>query len=287
MVASLIASVLFGVLFFLPPLVSPLEANSIFAWRIFITLPLVAAALLLSRRMPDVQRILRRVRARPLLAVVIVCNGLLLGVQLWLFGWAPLSGHGLDVALGYLLLPLMMVIVGRVLHGDALPPLRLGAVIAAAVGVVFAVALTGQISAATLIVMLGYPVYFELRGRFGLNSPGALALELTALLPVAVWFAFGQTWPATDTPRIIVGLLAIGLVSAVALLLYLRASELLPFGLFGMLSYVEPVLLTVVAVALLGETMTAADLLVYGPITLALVLLCVEAAIGTHTRRAD
>ncbi|WP_448655418.1 hypothetical protein [Microbacterium lacticum] len=32
-----------------------------------------------------------------------------------------------------------------------------------------------------------------------------------------------------------IGLLTIGLVSAAALLLYLRTSELLPFGLFGLL----------------------------------------------------
>ena len=43
-IASLAASVLFGVLFFLPSLTAPLDENSIFAWRIFITLPLVVAA---------------------------------------------------------------------------------------------------------------------------------------------------------------------------------------------------------------------------------------------------
>lgn len=100
-IASLAASVLFGVLFFLPPLVTPLDENSIFAWRTFITLPLVVAALLLARRGPELRQMLQRVRRRPVLALVLICNGLLLGVQLWIFGWAPVSGHGLDVALGY------------------------------------------------------------------------------------------------------------------------------------------------------------------------------------------
>lgn len=59
-----------------------------------------------------------------------------------------------------------------------------------------------------------------------------------------------------------IGLLTIGLVSAAALLLYLRASELLPFGLFGLLTYVfQPVLLAVVSITILGESLTPVDLL--------------------------
>ena len=75
-----------------------------------------------------------------------------------------------------------------------------------------------------------------------------------------------------------IGLLTIGLVSAAALLLYLRASELLPFGLFGLLTYVEPVLLAVVSITILGESLTPVDLLAYGPIAVALCLLGIENA---------
>lgn len=275
-IASLAASALFGVLFFLPPLVTPLDEHTIFAWRILITFPLVVAALLLARRGPDLRQALQRVRRRPALALVIICNGLLLGVQLWIFGWAPVSGHGLDVALGYFLLPLIMVIVGRVIHREHLPPLRVAAVATAAIGVVSAIVVAGGISPATVVVALGYPIYFELRARSQLNSPGALALELTALLPIATAMAFHQAWPTPDIPRLFVGMLAIGLVSAVALLLYLRASELLPFGLFGLLTYVEPVLLAAVSVAILGESLTSIDLLIYGPIVVALCLLGFE-----------
>ena len=37
----------------------------------------------------------------------------MLGVQLWLFLWAPLHGRALPVSLGYFLLPLVMVLAGR------------------------------------------------------------------------------------------------------------------------------------------------------------------------------
>jgi chloramphenicol-sensitive protein RarD len=78
------------------------------------------------------------------------------------------------------------------------------------------------------------------------------------------------------TPALLPGVLLLGLVSAVALWLYLAASSALPFGLFGLLSYLEPVLLVLGAVVLLGEPLAGADAAVYGPIVVALLLLAVE-----------
>ena len=64
----------------------------------------------------------------------------------------------------------------------------------------------------------------------------------------------------------------LGLVSAVALALYMIASRWLPLGLFGLLSYVEPVLLVVVA-WLLGESMEPQQQLSYALIFAAVGLL--------------
>ncbi|MBF9337351.1 hypothetical protein G3N30_14375 [Microbacterium lacticum] len=103
-------------------------------------------------------------------------------------------------ALGYLLLPLIMVVVGRVIHREHLPRLRVAAVAAAAIGVISAIVLAGGISPATVAVALGYPIYFELRARFQVNTPGALALELATLVPVAIVLASLQPWPTHDRP---------------------------------------------------------------------------------------
>ena len=56
-----------------------------------------------------------------------------------------------------------------------------------------------------------------------------------------------------DHPALYALLPLLGLLSAIALALYMAASRLLPMGLFGLLTYVEPVLLVLVAL-LLGES---------------------------------
>lgn len=67
----------------------------------------------------------------------------------------------------------------------------------------------------------------------------------------------------------------LGLISASALVCYVVASRLLAFSLFGLLSYVEPVLLLGVAL-LLGESIKAGEWLTYLPIWLAVMVLVFE-----------
>ena len=49
--------------------------------------------------------------------------------------WAPLNGRSLDVSLGYFLLPLTMVLTGRLVYGERLSRLQQIAVLFAALGV--------------------------------------------------------------------------------------------------------------------------------------------------------
>ncbi len=285
--ASLGASVLFGGTFVLPPMLLPLDPEQVLGYRLVVTLAFLALLFVALGAWTDVASIVRRCRARPHLAGVLVVDALLLGPQLWLFGWAPQTGHGLEVSLGYLVLPLVMVLVGVVVYQESLSLLRGLAVLSAAVGVGAAVLLTGGLGWPTLLVALGFPVYFVLRRTFGLNTAGAPFLELAAMLPftAAVWLAKPSFDVLTDRPALVLGLLLLGLVSAGGFTLYLTASRVLPFALFGVLGYVEPVLLVVVSLAVFGEPWQPADTFTYLPICLGLALLVVDLRGPRRSRR--
>ena len=68
---------------------------------------------------------------------------------------------------------------------------------------------------------------------------------------------------------------SIGILGGIAMALYLLASKWLPLSLFGLLGYVEPVLLMGVSL-FLGETLGWSALFTYGPILLALLLLATD-----------
>ncbi|MBP5076204.1 EamA family transporter RarD [Pseudomonas chlororaphis] len=275
---SVLASVLFAVMYFYTSLLAPLTGVEIFGWRMLLTAPCMTVFMLLSGEWRHVGTILKRLLGQPLLLLALPLSAALLGVQLWLFMWAPLNGYSLDVSLGYFLLPLTMVLTGRIVYGEQLSRLQTIAAGLATLGVLNELYQVGSFSWATLLVAIGYPVYFVLRKRLAADNLGGLWLDMALLLPIALWFVQSgeQGFAVVDQhPWLYLLIPLLGLISASALVAYIIASRLLPFSLFGLLSYVEPVLLLGVAL-LLGESIKAGEWLTYLPIWLAVLVLVYE-----------
>ncbi|MGO4382751.1 EamA family transporter RarD [Specibacter sp. RAF43] len=283
---SIGASALFAIIFLVAGLLSGWGAGEIFGWRVVLTLATLALVLPLTVwGREEIRTILRRIRRRPTLGLLGIPAAGLVGVQLWLFMWAPLNNMALSVSFGYFLLPLTMVLAGGLFFRDRLSLLRKLAVAAAAVGVLHESLAAGGLAWPTLVVCLGYPVYFVLRRKAGFDTLGAFAAELVVLLPLGVLLILaGPHGPGGSGPASgYWGAGAIGVLGAFAMLLYLLASKWLPLSLFGLLGYVEPVLLLGVSL-LLGEVLGWSAMLTYGPILLALIFL---AADGRRTASPD
>ncbi|MBJ2260183.1 EamA family transporter RarD [Pseudomonas sp. MF6787] len=277
-VLSVAASVLFAVMYYFTSLLAPLSGLEIFGWRMLLTVPCMTVFMVVCGEWRQVWQLLRLLAGKPRLIGGIVLSSVLLGVQLWLFMWAPLNGRSLDVSLGYFLLPLTMVLTGRLVYGEKLSRLQLIAVVFAAIGVLNELYQVGGFSWATLLVIIGYPIYFVLRKRLGTDQLGGLWLDMALMLPVALWFVQSgeQGFAVLDEHKGLYGLIPmLGLISASALVCYIIASRLLAFSLFGLLSYVEPVLLLGVAL-LLGESIGPGEWLTYIPIWLAVMVLVFE-----------
>ncbi len=272
---SVCASALFALLSAYATLLAPLGGLDIFAWRVIWTVPGALLLVALRKRMPILRQLLYRMVTRPKLGAAMIVSAALLGLQLWVFLWAPLHGRMLDVSLGYFLLPLVMVLVGRFYYRERLDGLQWLAVAFAAVGVAHELWMTGAFSWSTLLVSLGYPPYFVLRRRINQDSLAMFTVEMALLLPAAIVFVISGSSLTLIAGRLDMWCLllpGLGALSTVALASYLKASRLLPLALFGILGYVEPVLLVLVSIALLGEALSAAQLATYIPIWIAVAL---------------
>ncbi|EWC42729.1 EamA family transporter RarD [Pseudomonas stutzeri] len=281
---SLGASTLFATLYYYTSLLAPLDGQQIYGWRILLTAPCLALLLMAIGRWGEVRQILARVPAEPRLWLALPLSSALVGMQLWLFMWAPINGHGLDVSLGYFLLPLTLVLTGRLVFGEAISRLQRLACLLAAVGVGNQLLLASSLSWPVLAVALGYPGYFVLRRWLGTANLGGLWLDLVISLPIAALFAFSDSdtlQMLAVSPRLLLLIAGLGALSALALGLMINASKHLSLTLFGLLSYVEPVLLVVVALVL-GESIAPDQWLTYGAIWGAIAVLVLE---GLRTLR--
>lgn len=204
--------------------------------------------------------------------VAFACTSFLVASQMWLFSWAPAHGHALDASLGYLLLPIVLVLVGRIGFKETVSGMQWLAVAMAVAAVGLKVVATAAVSWVTFAVCFGYALYFALRRRFGLDSTAAFGAEVALTVPVAVLLIVvcqgSSSWGGHAA------VLFAGLAGALAMSAYVAASTMLSMPVFGLLTYVEPVLMFIVAL-LLGERLTALDAVVYTLLAVALTVLAI------------
>lgn len=278
---SVAASVLFVLIPGYVRELAPLDGLQVFAQRVLWSIPAVLLLVALARQWQVLAAAFARLCREPLLLAALPLAAALMGVQWYLFVWAPLAGRMLDVSLGYFLLPLAMVLVGRLFYGERLRPMQRLAVVFAMLGVLHELWLTQAFSWVTLVTALGYPPYFMLRRWMRLDALSGFVLEMLVLAPLAIWLirAHGPVDLFVQAPQLWWLLPGLGLLSALAFGAMMAASRLLPMGLFGILSYVEPVLLFAVAVLFLGEVFAPQQLWTYGPIWLAVLLIGWDSAL--------
>jgi len=289
-VLSVLASVLFACVYYFSAVLYPLQGAELFAWRIVLALPALALVIHHAQRWPEVLAVGKRLVTDPRFLLLTLASAALFGTQLWLFVWAPLNKKALDVSMGYFLLPLCMVLVGQLFYKERLSAWQWCAVALAASGVLHELWRTHSFSWATALVALGYPPYFMLRRYLQVGTLVSLWFDFCVLLLPSIYIfavyglAGGSNFNLVfEQPRLLWQVPFFGLFSAVALLFYIAASRQLPLGLFGLLGYVEPVLLFWVAFLLLGEPIQASQWWTYIPIWGAVALLVLEGAL--HWRR--
>ncbi|EOC1774414.1 EamA family transporter RarD [Vibrio fluvialis] len=284
---NVIASALFALMFAYTSLLQELKGEEIYGWRILLTFPLLTLFILLRGYWYQVATLFQRLRTERFFWLSRIVSSFLIGIQLWLFMWAPVNGYGLSVSLGYFIMPITMVVVGRFAFKDRMSRFQQLACLFALVGVINQLAISQTLSWPTLMVCLGYPIYFWLRYKTDTNHIGGLWFDMMLSLPFSLYFIFhsGDVLQELSINLDLLWLiLGLGAISALALAFQSLSAPHLNLTLFGLLVYVEPVLLLLVAL-LLGESIYAGEWPTYIAIWLAVVVLMMEGGLSLRKSR--
>ena len=278
---SVLASFTFGVLYFYTEFLKPLDSEQTFAWRMLSTLPFLTVFMWWSGDLNRIAEIFQRVIKQPKMLLWLLCSSFLCTTQLWLFLWGPINGRGLEVSLGYFLLPLVMVLVGCLLYKEKLSTWQIAAIGLALLGVSHEIWRMGYMAWETAYIAVAYPLYFFLRRVFKTDHLGGFWWDLALVIPVALYLAFMHSDSLSviaHFPHLIWAVIGLGFLSCLGLGSYMLASRYLPFVIFGLLSYLEPVLLAFASM-MLGERIAHDEWLTYVPIWLAVLLLVIEGSL--------
>lgn len=271
------ANFLFGLGYYFAILLRPLNGESMFGFRIIVLIPFILLAILLFKQIQNFKQLWQKIKDNPPLIFILLLLALNTGVQLWLFMWAPNNGQAIPVSIGYLLLPIVAVALGKIVFKEHFTLLKWLSLIFAIIGVGTNIILTGTFSWATLIAGIGYPLYITLRRYFNINNLATFFAELLLVTPFALYFIFQTDMqPILIENHYLYAILALfGLVNGIAFIFYIASSNLLPVNVLGLLGYMEPLVMLAISF-IIGESLDSKSYILMICLAIAITLLTID-----------
>lgn len=109
--AAVASNVLFAMLFLYSSWMKPMNGTDVFAWRMVGMLFALAS---LTHSWQGALNFAAGIGKDWKRWLIVILPTPILASQLWLFVWSPVNGEGINVAMGYFLFPLAMMLVGRI-----------------------------------------------------------------------------------------------------------------------------------------------------------------------------
>ncbi|MDB6128495.1 MAG: RarD protein superfamily transporter [Verrucomicrobia bacterium] len=172
-------------------------------------------------------------------------SGVLLTVNWLVYVWGVNHGHVLETSLGYFLVPLINVALGRIVLHEKLRPAQWLAISLAVAGVVLLLIGVGRLPWIALTLAGTFGVYGLLRKKSPLGPVVGLGLETLLLFPFALAFIVWQQATGVGALGRVntvehVMLLSAGVVTAIPLLLFAYGARRIRLATLGLLQYIAP-----------------------------------------------
>ena len=264
---------LWGVMPLFLKLVDHIPAVEVVAHRIIWSVPIAGAVLLALGRTSDIKAALRSPRTLALAAL----TASLITVNWGIYVWAIVVGRGVEIALGYYINPLVNVAFGAVLLGERLTRPQMAAIGLAVVAVLIMTVDAGGLPWISLALAFSFAVYGYLRKTLPIGPSQGFFLEVLILsVPFGLYIFWLQATGAghflPSQPTDIVLLLLCGPITTAPLVLYAFGAKLLRYSTIGMMQYIAPTIVFLLAVFAFHEPFSTTKAIAFALIWAALAI---------------
>ncbi len=270
---ALSAYLLWGFLPFYMKAVAHIPATEVVAHRVIWSVPIAGAVLLSLGRTADIKAAFRS--PRTLLMAALTAS--LITVNWGIYVWAIAADRAVETALGYYINPLVIVAMGSILLGERLSRLQVVAVGLAAVAVIVLTFDGGGLPWVSLALAISFAIYAFLRKTLPVGPSQGFFLEVLILSVPSLIYIFwlqtsGEGHFSIDAPMDIALLVGCGPVTAAPLMLYAFGAKLLRFSTIGIMQYIAPTIIFVIAIFAFDEPFSTVRAIAFGLIWTALAL---------------
>ncbi|MER9301054.1 EamA family transporter RarD [Mesorhizobium sp. M0621] len=248
------AYLLWGMLPFYMKGVAHLPLAEVIAHRIVWSVPIAAAVLVWAGRTADFKAALRSPRTIAMAAL----TAALISVNWGIYVWAIAVDRTVETALGYYINPLVSVVVGALLLGERLDRLQIAAVVLAAVAVAVLTIEGGKLPWVSLALAFSFAAYGFFRKTLPIGPSQGFLLEVLLLSVPALGYiiyliATGQDHIVSSSGADTALLIGCGPITSVPLLLFAFGAKLLRLSTIGIMQYIAPTMVFLIAVLIFDE----------------------------------
>lgn len=254
-------------------LVAHIPAAEVVAHRALWSVPVAGIVLLVLRRTADITAALRSPRTLMMAAL----TAGLISINWGIYVWAIAVDRAVETALGYYINPLVAIVMGAVLLGEKLSRAQIVSVLLACAAVVMLTVEAGGLPWVSLALAFSFACYGFLRKTLPIGPSQGFFLEVIILsipaLGFATWLALsGQSHFRVGEPMDMLLLILCGPVTAVPLILFAFGAKLLRYSSIGIMQYIAPTMITIIAVFVFQEPFGPARIAAFALIWAALAI---------------
>lgn len=251
---------------------SHIPPAEVVAHRIIWSIPVAGVVLIALGRTGDLITALKT----PRMLVMGCVTAALISVNWGIYVYAIATEQALDAALGYYINPLFSVALAAVILGERPSPMQMVAIALAFCAVVVLTWQAGELPWISVILTVSWGFYALAKKSLPIGPNQGFMLEVLILSVPAIGYliylatrgdmVFGSS---LDQSLLLMGS---GLVTAVPLMVYSNGAKLLRLSTIGILQYIAPTLIFLVAIFLFGEELDRARIIAFPMIWAALVI---------------
>lgn len=213
--------------------------------------------------------------------ILLTLSSILIAINWSLFIWAVHYGYILEASLGYFINPLVNVLLGVLFLQEKLNRIQWLAIFFTICGILIPLVQLGELPFISLGLAFSFGFYGLLRKKVAVNADTGLFVETFILLPFILFYiGFNFHSFAADLSNnsihLNVLLMLAGVVTCVPLLFFSAAATKIPLYLLGVLQYIAPSLMFVIALFIFDEAFTLAKGIAFGFIWLALIIFVAD-----------
>lgn len=262
---ALTAYLLWGFLPIYMKAVAHISPPEVIAHRIVWSLPLAGIVLIVLGRTQDIRVALRSPRMLAMAAL----TALLITVNWGTYVWAIGAGHSLDAALGYFINPLFSIFLGAAVLKEKLRPAQIAAIGLAGLAVVVLAIDGGGVPWVSLTLTISWGLYALFRKTLPLGPNQGFFLEVLILSIPAFFYILYLEFGTGEGHFYRTGwqdtalLLGCGLITAVPLMIYANGAKLLKLSTIGIMQYIAPTMIFLIAVFIFKEPLGTARMIAF------------------------